>query len=84
MVQMMSTNEAIHPQSPLRTRWDVFCLLPLLYVCLFVPFQIGFDLKAESGVETFVDLVFAFDILFNFFTGYDVDGNVELDKKKVS
>ncbi|GMH37815.1 hypothetical protein BSKO_05688 [Bryopsis sp. KO-2023] len=80
--KMMSKHEAIHPQCPLRTRWDVFCLVPLLYVCLFVPFQIGFDLDAVTGVEIFVDLVFALDMLFNFFTGFEKDGNVELDKRK--
>mmetsp|Transcript_27941 Transcript_27941/g.70243 ORF Transcript_27941/g.70243 Transcript_27941/m.70243 type:complete len:127 (-) Transcript_27941:538-918(-) len=39
----------IHPLSPFRTRWDLFVLLLLMYVCITAPVIVCFDVEIVAG-----------------------------------
>jgi len=54
--------------------WDIFIFLLLVYIATGVPFSLAFsseiDIEAFSHVDTFVDVIFAVDIILNFQTSY--------------
>eukprot|EP00873_Tetraselmis_striata_P000727 jgi/Tetstr1/420991/TSEL_012051.t1 len=66
----------IHPLSPFRTRWDLFVLLLLMYVCITAPVIVCFDVEIVAGehniwyFEQFVTIMFVIDIIFNLNTSY--------------
>jgi hypothetical protein len=67
--------DVIAPTSRLRSRWDMWMLLLLVYVCLTAPYLISFNISypraSALGVwETIVNGCFALDIYFNFRTAY--------------
>ena len=80
------------PTGNFRKRWDLFCLVVLLYVCTVTPFSIAFigdDLQKFPGweilffLDRFVDLVFMVDIVFNFRTAWmDVEGHMCFEWKE--
>ncbi|GMH39840.1 LOW QUALITY PROTEIN: hypothetical protein BSKO_07744 [Bryopsis sp. KO-2023] len=67
----------IHPSSPLRTRWDFYILLLVLYTCIAQPYIICFGIDttlvehpAIGTLELVVDCSFVLDIYLNIRTGY--------------
>lgn len=69
----------MRPDHKIRRYWDIFILLLLIYVAFVSVFIYSFFgvLGLESPwfwIERLLDVAFAVDILFNFFTAYEKDG----------
>jgi hypothetical protein len=86
-----SQTKVFLPTSKFKTRWDA-CMSFLIFYSLFViPFRIAFHihLTSTSGAQIFddiVDICFAMDMIFTFFTAYE-DPTTQLlvtDVKQIS
>ena len=68
-------HKIIHPKDPRKIRWDLFCGILIVYSVMIIPWRIGFEVEATGLILIFdymVDICFAFDMTFCFFTGiYD-------------
>lgn len=65
------------PHSELRSSWDLYMSILLVYVAGFVPFRVSYLTSLQSwlkGLEMFIDISFGIDIILNFFTAYEVKG----------
>ena len=76
----------VHPQSGVRILWDLWTCVVLLYISLAVPIAVSFDVPSNpvtSAIEGAIDVMFAFDILLNFRTGYidEHDGRTVMDPR---
>ncbi|GMI21874.1 hypothetical protein TrCOL_g56 [Triparma columacea] len=63
----------IHPKNKTKIRWDMYCGALIIYSVCLIPWRIGFEVEAEGLILYFdycVDICFAFDMLFCFFTAY--------------
>ena len=63
----------IHPKNKTKIRWDMYCGILIVYSVCVIPWRIGFEVEAEGLILYFdycVDICFAFDMLFCFFTAY--------------
>ncbi len=63
----------ILPESDTRTVIDTISFLLLLFITLYVPFLISFNVETPDSFqyyEFFQDIWFLVEILINFFTGY--------------
>eukprot|EP00931_Biecheleriopsis_adriatica_P082730 TRINITY_DN5617_c0_g2_i2.p1 TRINITY_DN5617_c0_g2~~TRINITY_DN5617_c0_g2_i2.p1 ORF type:complete len:752 (+),score=108.75 TRINITY_DN5617_c0_g2_i2:38-2293(+) len=57
--------------STFRMAWDIMIMIVLLYLCISLPFEIGFQQLPELQVlDVVVDILLLIDIVFNFFTSY--------------
>ena len=80
------------PDAPFRQKWDLFCLLLLLYVSIVTPFSISFlgDVIGAFHywellffLDRFVDFVFLVDIVLNFRTAWiDQEGHTCFEWKE--
>lgn len=77
----------LNPYSKFKIYWTVLIIVLLIYAGLVLPPRLAF--KDESGVDwvtvdLFVDSIFLFDILVNFFSAFETDQNVlEIDLKNI-
>ena len=64
----------IRHNSKFRMRWDLFIIVLVLYNCVLIPFQLAFSGQYDSTPSDdfgyIVDLMFVFDVIFNFRTTY--------------
>jgi CRP-like cAMP-binding protein len=80
----------IRQSDPWRVRWDLFVMLCAVYNCFIVPYEIAFMDGAVHidllVVAVLVDVVFTFDIFFNFRTTFidHVTGDEVTDPHKIS
>lgn len=78
----------MHPMSRARVCWDLLMLLFVVYVCLTIPFYLGFRTVATGGLKIFedvVDYLFVLDLLINFRTGYlETSGAVVMAPNRVA
>lgn len=64
------------PSDKWRIRWDYVLLLAMVYVIIFTPFYIAFQVTTGdisnpySAVDLFVNIIFMIDILLNFRTSF--------------
>ena len=63
----------IDPQGKFKRRWDVVLALLCIYVAMFVPYRVGFQIELCPGdldwlIEAFVDAFFMADIFLTFRT----------------
>lgn len=80
----------INPEG--RTKWDLFILLLLVWVCFASPLIVCFDLNASlsdhdtlAWLEMTVDMIFVIDITLNFRTAYyDSMGNLVTDRARIA
>ena len=66
----------LSPDGLLRTCWNCVMGVSVIYTCIIVPLNIGFDLEesdASAGVGHLVDTVFFLDILLTFRTAISVE-----------
>lgn len=101
VVLVESDNGMINPKKAFRMSWDIFVLLPfLVYLTVAMPFRLCFVNEpvyatAIYWFEFIIDMTFIVDIIFNFFTGYLLEGDhqaedgrsvilVEYDRKRVA
>ena len=59
------------PTQPWRRAWDIFLFLVLFYSCLYIPYEIGFDIQIDIGsfmyvFNILVDVYFCADCAMNF------------------
>ena len=59
------------PTQPWRRAWDIFLFLVLFYSCLYIPYEIGFDIQIDIGsfmyvFNILVDVYFCVDCAMNF------------------
>jgi len=62
-----------HPQEPIRLCWDLIITVVLLYVLIFAPLTVCFEMSEGSIwglIELVVCAIFMCDIIWNFNTGY--------------
>ncbi|OQS03391.1 Voltage-gated Ion Channel (VIC) Superfamily [Thraustotheca clavata] len=78
----------IHPNSTLRRMWDVFMAASVIYVCVLVPVNLGFDFldwgSTFTAFDEFMDVCFITDIVLSFRTGYYANGEIYMDYKMVA
>ncbi|POM70895.1 Hypothetical protein PHPALM_12612 [Phytophthora palmivora] len=77
----------VHPNSKLRRSWEVMTVCLVLYVCVMIPFIIGFqfvDWSRLSGMNTFIDVYFVTDMVMTLRTGIVSNGEVVMDPKRVA
>ncbi|XP_066936219.1 potassium voltage-gated channel subfamily H member 1-like [Clytia hemisphaerica] len=65
--------------------WDWFILLLILYTSVMVPFLIAFETNLDivHYLDTFVDVMFIFDIVLTFFTTYVENGEIITNAKQI-
>ena len=78
----------LFPDDSLRTKWDIFITILLIFTSIITPYRIAFyevDVLSWKVVDYVVDACFAIDIIMNFFSAY-YDGNDELiyNKKTIA
>ena len=44
----LAVASVMHPETAVRTRWDVYILILILVLCLVTPYAIGFDLEPRN------------------------------------
>ena len=77
----------ILPDSTFNERWDILTGCLLVYVGIFVPLRVAFFDKMTGFLlffETLVDIIFAIDIVLNFFTAYEKNKTIEVRHKKIA
>ncbi|KAG6956821.1 hypothetical protein JG688_00011253 [Phytophthora aleatoria] len=77
----------IHPNSKLRRAWEVSTVCLVFYVCVMIPFIIGFqfvDWSHLNGMNTFIDVYFITDMVMTLRTGIVSNGEVVMDPKRVA
>jgi len=101
VVLVESDKGMINPKKAFRMSWDIFVLLPfLVYLTVAMPFRLCFVNEPVYATviywfEFIIDITFIVDIIFNFFTGYLLEGDhqaedgrsvilVEYDHKRVA
>lgn len=83
----------ILPSSPFYVIWQMIIILLLVFFATYVPFEVAFIGVAKGGIESdkpdstvrkiidyTIDLIFATDIVFNFFTAYELP-NLKMEKR---
>jgi CRP-like cAMP-binding protein len=83
----------ISPTSTVKAAWDVWILLLLVFLLLFLPIRLAFEpagyeaLKVGTThmVDLFIDVCFLADIFVNFFTAYQNRfGHIVTDRSKIA
>mmetsp|Transcript_40406 Transcript_40406/g.114405 ORF Transcript_40406/g.114405 Transcript_40406/m.114405 type:complete len:993 (-) Transcript_40406:789-3767(-) len=83
--------QPIHPNSAFRTRWDLYILVLLVYVCITAPVVVCFDVDMKWNLhplwwwEQWVTVMFILDIILNFNTAYlNSDDFVVTDRRRIA
>ena len=65
----------VHHKSRVRRIWDLFTVGCLLYLIIFMPVQLAFDITSPfvKFMENVIDYFFIADLVSNFFTTYEDD-----------
>lgn len=67
------------PRSSIMTFWNIAILFPLLYTATIMPVRISFieeEIHWIEVCENIVDIMFALDIIINFFSAYEEHGKL--------
>ena len=71
-----------------RVRWDTFVIVLTIYNCFYIPFAISFEppvFYVIEVIDSFIDLIFYIDIVFNLRTTFMTnEGEEIIDKKKIA
>ena len=77
----------INPNSLLKTVWNIFILLLILFLAITTPYRIPFeDVTPQPWVisDIMIDFIFIIDLIFNFFTAFEDDnGELVISKCKI-
>jgi len=79
----------IYPNHKFRRTWDICIALVVIYLCVTVPLDVGFEVpyQKESTTKAFnyiLDSLFWVDMLFNFRTAFVHDGHLETGSKAIA
>ena len=74
----------ILPDNPYKKLWDLLIAFIILYSSIITPYQITFsDNNTLNWFDILIDIFFAFDIIFTFFSAYsDDEENLVKNHKK--
>ena len=79
------------PDNIYKQYWNIIMILLMLYVAIFVPFQVSFITNRNDFIwylqylDPFINVLFFMDILVNFISAYDdQNGNQIVDIKSIS
>ena len=67
--------------------WNFLLLIIMLYVSMFLPLETAFleETSLTNGITIFIDIFFFFDIVFTFFSSYEIEnGREETSHKKIA
>jgi hypothetical protein len=67
--------------------WSLVLALIMLYVSMFMPFELAFldTSPLTESITIFIDVFFLFDIVINFFSSYEIEnGREENSHKKIA
>jgi Ion transport protein len=79
----------IYPEDQNKGKWDLFITFLLMITCVLTPYELAFENDDENfiylGVDTSINICFAFDIVINFMTAYyDNDYNMIDDHRVIA
>lgn len=60
----------VHPNTPMRLRWDLIGVVLIMVEAFLVPLDLGFDISASVGWFWLTTAYFFFDLCSQFTTGY--------------
>ena len=69
----------IHPENDYKILFDFFLGLLILYTIIFIPLQLGLNIKYHSSnnlIDYLIDFLFGVDMLITSFTAYEEDGKL--------
>lgn len=64
----------IHPDNRFKSLFEVFIIFCVLYTAVVEPLKVTYLLTLSPTVDDFLDIIFAFDIVFQCFCGYHDSG----------
>ncbi|TNV87308.1 hypothetical protein FGO68_gene14185 [Halteria grandinella] len=76
----------IMPESDFRTAVDAISFVLLLFISLYIPFVISYNVDTSGffeNVEFFIDVWFLFEIFINFFTGFYEKGTLVMHLPRI-
>jgi len=79
--------ESVAPDKKSRVAWDCYCMIMIFYQLVIIPLRLSFemtDLGVLSIIDSFINVSFMVDIIFNFNTGFYYKGLLVMDKKKIA
>jgi len=81
--------DVVHPHSQFRYYWDMNTMLMLVWVIIDVPFVVSFNVSDKPWswhaiCAHIVDLFFILDVILNFNTGVELNGQVFLDRPTIA
>ena len=82
-----SSRLILHPDSIPRITWDMVVMIFILYQSLEVPFRLCFEVPLTGSwiiLDFVITIVFVFDIIICFNTGFYSHGNIILTRCKIS
>ena len=79
------TKWVVHPEDVKKQGWDILILVLVMFNVLYIPMQFGFpkDVKEDSGINTFCDIMFIIDICLTFRTGFFTSNGILVMKSKI-
>ena len=79
------------PDNIYKQYWNIIMIFLMLYVAIFVPFQVSFITNSNDFIwylqylDPIINVLFFMDILINFISAYDdQNGNQIVDLKSIS
>ena len=76
----------IYPDAVERAVWDISLFVAIIYQSMSLPFKIAFEVKDSEFMfwfENTIDVMFIFDMLLNFNTGYHEKSRLILSRRKI-
>ncbi|TNV85840.1 hypothetical protein FGO68_gene9701 [Halteria grandinella] len=78
----------IYPEGKFKSQWDLLQTVLIIITCALTPIFIAFpeqQTKAAQYLDNIMNILFALDMIFNFFTAYyDSDFNIIDDQKMIA
>ena len=73
----------ILPDDKFKRAWDTLIAILILYSAIVIPYKIAFvDIDNFAEIDIMCDILFAFDILINFFSAFmDNEDNLVRNRK---
>ena len=87
VAKRMNSQFIFRPHSWRRFLWDVLMMLMIIFLSFELPCRLAFLSEVSHGwqvYELLVDIIFFFDLFFNFHTGYFADGLLVKDPARIA
>jgi hypothetical protein len=82
---LLESNCVIHPDSWFPKCWEIVVFSLVAYTAVILPLRLAFlmDTVAYTGLDVAVTVLFAFDMVFNFFCGFKKKGKAVTDLSQI-